>query len=259
MSHMVGYKTANVLNAGWPALPGLGGSNEPRGLERQRNKGRTRSVRGTMNESFFRSSPAMSDAERRHLLLAAAKRLLLHYGPAKTTIADIAREAGVGVGTVYLEFPSKDAIFAELASDRHRAVLDAMRRAWRESAGDDARAFGAMLDARTEAFLRLADEGAHACDLVACRTTATKRVSERYLAEEHALFCDALEGAARRGAFALVSPALTATLIQRAYVSFSPPLLFELARGDLRTLLHGMHGLILEGLRARPASGRGRG
>jgi len=201
----------------------------------------------------------MSEAERRQAILAAAKRLLVHYGPAKTTIADIAREAAVGVGTVYLEFPSKDAIFAELASDRHRAVLAAMRRAWREAEADDVRSFGAMLDARTEAFLRLADEGAHACDLVFCRTTATKRVSERYLAEEHALFCDFLEQAARRGAFSLDSPALTATALQRAYVSFSPPYLYEHPRGDLNALLRTMHALVLEGLRARPGLGRPRG
>lgn len=200
----------------------------------------------------------MSEDERRQSILAAAKRLLLHYGPSKTTIADIAREAGVGVGTVYLEFPSKDAIFAELASDRHRAVLEAMRRAWREAEADDLRAFAALVEARTEAFLRLADEGAHACDLVFCRTTATKRVSERYLAEEHALFCDFLEGAARRGVFDLVSPATTATLLQRAYMSFTPPYLYEHPRGDLPTLLRAMHGLLLEGLRSRSGSGRGR-
>ncbi|HEU4407159.1 MAG TPA: TetR/AcrR family transcriptional regulator, partial [Polyangiaceae bacterium] len=199
----------------------------------------------------------MSELERRQAILAAAKRLLVHYGPSKTTIADIAREAGVGVGTVYLEFPSKDAIFAELASDRHRAVLEAMRRAWHEAGPDEVRAFGAMLEARTEAFLRLADEGAHACDLVFCRTTATKRVSERYLAEEHALLCDFLEGAARRGVFDLDSPARSASLLQRAYVSFTPPYLYEQPRGDLQGLLRGMHTLLLEGLRSRPRSGRG--
>jgi AcrR family transcriptional regulator len=199
----------------------------------------------------------MSELERRQAILAAAKRLLLHYGPAKTTIADIAREAGVGVGTVYLEFPSKDAIFAELASDRHRAVLEAMRKAWHETRADEARAFGAMLEARTEAFLRVAEEGAHACDLVFCRTTATKRVSERYLAEEHALFCDFLEQAARAGAFELTSPALHATLLQRAYLSFTPPYLYEHPRGDLQGLLRGMHALLIEGLRSRSRSGRG--
>ncbi|MCU0683723.1 MAG: TetR/AcrR family transcriptional regulator [Polyangiaceae bacterium] len=200
----------------------------------------------------------MSEDERRQSILAAAKRLLLHYGPSKTTIADIAREAGVGVGTVYLEFPSKDAIFAELASDRHRAVLAAMRRAWRDAAADDARSLGALLEARTDAFLRLADEGAHACDLVFCRTTATKRVSERYLAEEHALLCDFLEGAARRGVFELVSPATTATLLQRAYMSFTPPYLYEHPRGDLPNLLRAMHILVLEGLRVRVGVGRNR-
>jgi hypothetical protein len=57
-----------------------------------------------------------AEAERRQTILAAAERLLRHYGPGKTTIAEIAREADVGVGTVYLEFSSKDAILEALSA-----------------------------------------------------------------------------------------------------------------------------------------------
>ena len=77
---------------------------------------------------------------------------------------DVAREADIGVGTVYLEFPSKHAIVEELSMARHRSVLTAMR----EAAGPHRGSFGARLtglfDARTDVLLRLADEGAHACD-----------------------------------------------------------------------------------------------
>src|SRR3954470_12265580 len=66
-------------------------------------------------------------AHRREQILKAADRLLRHYGPHKTTVADVAREAGVGVGSVYLDFPSKDALVEELSRSRYRAVLDAMR------------------------------------------------------------------------------------------------------------------------------------
>src|SRR4029079_9279854 len=73
---------------------------------------------------------AMNDAaRRREQILSAADRLLRHYGPNKTTVADVAREAGIGVGSVYLEFPSKDALIEELSRARHRAVLAAMRAA----------------------------------------------------------------------------------------------------------------------------------
>ncbi len=72
-------------------------------------------------------------SERRQRILEATERLLRRYGPAKTTVADIAREAEIAVGAVYLEFASKDAIVEELSQGEHRAVMAAMRAA---AAGD---------------------------------------------------------------------------------------------------------------------------
>jgi len=46
--------------------------------------------------------------DRRRVILDTAARLLRHYGPAKTTMADIARAADIAVGSVYLEFASKE-------------------------------------------------------------------------------------------------------------------------------------------------------
>src|SRR3982751_1527848 len=43
-------------------------------------------------------------------ILDAADRLLTRYGYKKMTIDDLAREVGIGKGTVYLHFPSKEEI-----------------------------------------------------------------------------------------------------------------------------------------------------
>jgi AcrR family transcriptional regulator len=48
--------------------------------------------------------------ERSNRILEATRKLLIHYGYDKTTVSDIAREAGISKGAVYLEFPSKDAL-----------------------------------------------------------------------------------------------------------------------------------------------------
>jgi AcrR family transcriptional regulator len=77
----------------------------------------------------------MTEPARREVILEVADRLLRHYGPQKTTMADVAREANVGVGSVYLEFPSKDALVEELSRRHYRSVLESMRRA-SEEAGD---------------------------------------------------------------------------------------------------------------------------
>ncbi|HTX92295.1 MAG TPA: TetR/AcrR family transcriptional regulator [Anaerolineales bacterium] len=58
-------------------------------------------------------------------ILAAASRLVAHYGFNKTTVDDIASEAGVSKGAVYLEWPGKDELFdALLAYEMKRMLTD---------------------------------------------------------------------------------------------------------------------------------------
>jgi AcrR family transcriptional regulator len=51
------------------------------------------------------SSPQIRDS-----ILDAAERLLARYGYRKMTIDDLARESGIGKGTTYLHFPSKEEV-----------------------------------------------------------------------------------------------------------------------------------------------------
>ena len=46
----------------------------------------------------------------REQILAAAKETLRRYGPAKTTVVDVAQALGVSHGTVYRHFPTKAAL-----------------------------------------------------------------------------------------------------------------------------------------------------
>jgi AcrR family transcriptional regulator len=62
--------------------------------------------------------------ERRREILDAATRLFAERGFETTTVQAIAGEAGVAAGTVYLYFPSKDAILAALQDDFEGGLLD---------------------------------------------------------------------------------------------------------------------------------------
>src|SRR4051812_38192583 len=110
----------------------------------------------------------MGSTDRRDAILAAATRLFEHYSHGKTTMADVAREANVGVGSVYLEFESKDAIVAELSTSTHVRVLEAMRIAASKPNLDHGARISAALVARTDAFVRLHRKGRHVCELVYC-------------------------------------------------------------------------------------------
>src|SRR5512133_3239278 len=52
--------------------------------------------------------------ERAHRILDAATALILRWGYNKTTIDDIARQAGVAKGTIYLHWKTREALFAGL-------------------------------------------------------------------------------------------------------------------------------------------------
>jgi AcrR family transcriptional regulator len=198
------------------------------------------------------------DACRREQILKAADRLLRHYGPNKTTVADVAREAGVGVGTVYLEFPSKDALVEELSRSRYRTVLDAMRGRAAAAGRPFRERLAAAFDARLEAFLTLAEEGAHACDLVHCMNSAVMTAEACFSEGELALLCDMLRGGAEAGEFDVREPLAVARSVRRAYVSFMPPWLFRQDRDELRRELAAMHELVLAGLLRRLPSEKSR-
>lgn len=53
---------------------------------------------------------------RRHQIMVAAKRVFSAKGFSKTTIEDIAREAELSPGTLYLYFKNKDDLYASLSS-----------------------------------------------------------------------------------------------------------------------------------------------
>jgi AcrR family transcriptional regulator len=91
----------------------------------------------------------------RERVLSAAREAFAAAGPG-VPLDEIAARAGVGPGTVYRHFPSKEALFAAVAEQRVRDLVDDARA--RREAPDP----GAALDG----FLaRLAEEAEHKRDL----------------------------------------------------------------------------------------------
>jgi AcrR family transcriptional regulator len=73
------------------------------------------------------SRPLRADARRnRARVLEVAQEVFAEEGLA-VPIDEIARRAGVGVGTVYRHFPTKDALFEAIIVERLRAVGEAAR------------------------------------------------------------------------------------------------------------------------------------
>ncbi len=77
-----------------------------------------------------RQSSASDDRKlREERLLDAATTLLIRWGYRKTTIDDVAREAGVGKGTIYLHWKDKNELFhAAIWRERQRYSEELQRR-----------------------------------------------------------------------------------------------------------------------------------
>ncbi len=67
--------------------------------------------------------------EREERILDAAAKLLVRWGYRKTTIDDVAREAGVGKGTIYLHWKDKNELFiAAILRAQQQVGVEVMRR-----------------------------------------------------------------------------------------------------------------------------------
>lgn len=95
--------------------------------------------------------PLRADAERnRQRVLEVAQAVFAEEGLA-VPIDEVARRAGLGVGTVYRHFPTKEALFEAIVIGRMQALVDAARE--RRKAKDPGEAFFAILS-------RIVEEGA---------------------------------------------------------------------------------------------------
>ena len=75
-------------------------------------------------------------AQRTQRILDAASRLIAHYGFDKTTMDDIAHEARVSKGALYLEWPGKDQLFDALINfEMQRVLIDLQRRMQQDPQG----------------------------------------------------------------------------------------------------------------------------
>ncbi len=83
------------------------------------------SARQPVPERITESLPPHSKRlKKEDQILNSAQKLIIQYGFDKTTVEEIAREAGVSKGAIYLHFPSKYAILDRLVERETRKVLE---------------------------------------------------------------------------------------------------------------------------------------
>ncbi len=80
-----------------------------------------------MNRDSF--APPMRDPDKPQQIIDAAVRVFARNGYYNSRVSDIAREAGIASGTIYLYFKTKDEILVTLFREKMAAWVEHVRRA----------------------------------------------------------------------------------------------------------------------------------
>ena len=213
-------------------------------------------IGSVMNLASGRAARAVNRFERRkertrQELLAAAVSVLARKGFHDTKIADIAAEADVGVGTFYLHFETKDALFDALVDDTVRRLKTAV---------DDARLAVTdpieRLRAANQAFCRFAERNREVFRIVFGHAAAYHDVIQR--AQD--LFAADIEDNIRDGVAAGAFAALPTDVAAQAIVGMATQVLsWWTAHGTvpITTLADSMTTIALHGLAPRAPEPRG--
>lgn len=155
-----------------------------------------------------------SKEDKQTKILAVASQLFDRFGPKKATIDDIARAAGLGKGTIYLYFKSKDEIFLSVVRAELKTLLEQIRVAL--TAGgtteDRLRRYMSVRFGHLEAMLARYH---HRMEIVqeSHEQPGMLQLRNDYIRSEAELVRELIESGISRGELSCADPALASTAI----------------------------------------------
>jgi len=187
--------------------------------------------------------------DTREQILHAAMERILHYGYAKTTMAEIARDCDMSAGNIYRFFASKIDI-AEAMARKLNMEINAQNAALVRSEGsasEKMRLFHLM--ALTKTFEKL-DKDAKILEVAEVLTRERPTFANEEMAQERVYLVQLLEQGVAEKAFApMENPHFIAEMMQSATMKFRYPQLWSrLTLPKLERELDGVMDIILAGL-----------
>jgi AcrR family transcriptional regulator len=143
----------------------------------------------------------VSSATTREAILDATDRLLARYGFKKMTIDDLAREVGIGKGSVYLHFPSKE----EIALSHIDRLIERLKERMRNIAATDAPVEQRLREMLIERAVYRFDSIQHYTqsldELLSNLRTSLLERRRRYFADEARILADLVTEGQQNGVF----------------------------------------------------------
>jgi len=187
-------------------------------------------------------------------LLDATDRLLARHGYKKMTIDDLAAEVGIGKGSVYLHFSSKE----ELALSHIDAIIERLKTRLHEIAGKKTSSEKRLKEMLIERVVFRFDSVQHYSqslnDLLSKIRPSLLERRKKYFEAEARIFATLVKEGVKDGSFAKVNPDETARALLLATNSLLPYSLStqELGnRAEIVKRVSWLADLLLKGLVAR--------
>ena len=193
--------------------------------------------------------PRVLQGDVRSRILDAAKERLWHYGLKKTTIDEIAADAGVGKGTVYLYFDSKEDIALAIIAQYKKATLEEARVTVADPALGPAEKLKAILSTPLMEAHRRCTESPAAQELVLAVRPHVQAHMRPYMEEEIALLAEVLAEGNLRGDFAIEDTMAAARTLKHMTMGMMPPYPCVSSQEEITAEVGRMVDLVARGLR----------
>ncbi len=186
--------------------------------------------------------------DKREVILQSAWGLIRHYGYNKTTIDDIARRAGVGKGTVYLYFKSKDEIMLSLTDLTNQRITSELESIAAKDAPPEERLRECLLH-RILTLYDLVHKYPHSEDVIASMLPEIVERLDRYVRRHGELLGQLVEEGCKNGVFTVEDSAGSGQLLAGLFEFLTPPYYRFHSRKSLDKFAHQVVDLLLTGLR----------
>ena len=199
------------------------------------------------------ASPRGTGGDKRERILAAAERIFAQRGFFHARVSEIAREAGVADGTIYLYFKSKDELLISLFESRMERVVVSLGAAI-ESAGPSARD---RLVAFLDTYAHMVVDNPALAEVLTVELRQSSKFMKEYQSRQFGDFLRLLAGLVSDGQEAgEFSRELPAPVVARAIFGMLDELALAwlLGRGEKFDILRAaghVGSLVLQGLQRR--------
>ena len=185
----------------------------------------------------------------RQKILDAAEQRLWHYGFKKTTIDEIASDAGVGKGTVYLYFDGKEEIGLAIVAEYKKRSLQEIESIARDTQKSPSQKLTEMLQYPILRAYQSCRKSPAMQEMIIAIKPHIRLHIQPQTEQEYQLLADVLEEGNRQGVFDVPDTLQAARTLKMMTHGFLPPYPAVLEPEEMASEIAGMVALTIRGLR----------